>query len=88
LPKQGLVLDAGGGPGRYSIELAKQDYKVVLLGLVPKMLKTVKRKIKQAGVLGKVSQFIQGSIEDLSMFSDETFDAVLCLGGSKSFVRV
>ncbi|MEM3695337.1 MAG: class I SAM-dependent methyltransferase [Candidatus Bathyarchaeia archaeon] len=24
LPKEGLVLDAGGGPGRYTIELAKQ----------------------------------------------------------------
>jgi ubiquinone/menaquinone biosynthesis C-methylase UbiE len=45
------------------------------------MLETAKRKMKQAGVLGKMSQFVQGSIEDLSVFSDEAFDAVLCLGG-------
>jgi len=30
LPKKGLVLDAGGGPGRYTVELAKQGYEVVL----------------------------------------------------------
>jgi len=24
LPKKGLILDAGGGPGRYTIELAKK----------------------------------------------------------------
>lgn len=80
LPNHGLVLDAGGGPGRYTIELAKQGYEVVLLDFVPEMLKLARKKIKQAGVFGKVKQFVQGSIEDLSMFSDETFDAVLCLG--------
>jgi len=80
LPKHGLVLDAGGGPGRYTIEFAKRGYSVVLLDLVPEMLKLARRKIKKAGVLGKVMQFVQGSIEDLSMFGNETFDAVLCLG--------
>ena len=80
LPKHGLVLDAGGGPGRYTIELAKRGYEVVLLDLVPEMLKLAKKKVKRACVLGKVKEFVQGSIEDLSMFSDETFDAVVCLG--------
>jgi ubiquinone/menaquinone biosynthesis C-methylase UbiE len=80
LPKHGLVLDAGGGPGRYTIELAKRGYDVVLLDLAPEMLKLAKRKMKRAGVLRKVKQFVQGSVEDLSMFSNDTFDAVLCLG--------
>ena len=35
LPRKGLVLDAGGGPGRYAIELARQGYEVVLLDIVP-----------------------------------------------------
>ena len=30
LSKNGLILDAGGGPGRYTIELAKKGYGVVL----------------------------------------------------------
>jgi 2-polyprenyl-3-methyl-5-hydroxy-6-metoxy-1,4-benzoquinol methylase len=33
LPKEGLILDAGGGPGRYTIELAKKGYNVILLDL-------------------------------------------------------
>ena len=80
LPKNGLVLDAGGGPGRYTIELAKRGYNVVLFDLSPEMLKLARKKIKRAGVAGKVKQFVQGSVEDLSLFSSETFDAVLCLG--------
>lgn len=81
LPEKGLILDAGGGPGRYTIELAKQGYEVILLDLVPEMLKAAERKIRRAGVKRKVKQIIEGSIDDLSMFGDETFDAVLCLGG-------
>lgn len=80
LPEKGLILDAGGGPARYTIELAKQGYEVILLDIVPEMLKVAERKIRRAGVKKKVKQIIEGSIEDLSMFHDETFDAVLCLG--------
>ncbi|MFQ5884861.1 MAG: class I SAM-dependent methyltransferase, partial [Thermoplasmata archaeon] len=29
LPKSGKILDAGGGPGRYAIELARMGYQVV-----------------------------------------------------------
>jgi len=82
LPKEGLVLDAGGGPGRYTIELAKQGYDVVLLDIVPEMLKIAKRQIKKAKVEDRVRQFVEGSVEDLSMFDDENFDAVHCLGGA------
>jgi len=80
LPKHDLVLDAGGGPGRYSIELAKRGHDVVLLDLVPEMLKIAKRRIKRASVQERVRQIVQGSVVNLSMFADETFDAVLCLG--------
>ena len=80
MPKSGTVLDAGGGPGRYSIELAKQGYSIVLLDLVPEMLEIARKKMRRAGILRRVRQFAQGSIEDLSAFSDASFDAVLCLG--------
>jgi len=80
LPEGGLILDAGGGPGRYTIELAKRGYDVVLLDMVPEMLRLAERKVKRDGVKRRVKQIIEGSIEDLSMFRDETFDSVLCLG--------
>jgi SAM-dependent methyltransferase len=35
LPAKGLILDAGGGPGRYTLELARRGYQVVLLDMTP-----------------------------------------------------
>lgn len=84
LPKKGLVLDAGGGPGRYTIELAKKGYEVILLDLVKEMLDAAKKQIKKEKVQHKVKQMVEGSVTDLSTFIDETFDAVLCLGGPLS----
>jgi ubiquinone/menaquinone biosynthesis C-methylase UbiE len=81
LPKKGLVLDAGGGPGRYTIELAKLGYDIVLLDLTPKMLDIAREQIKKAKVESQVNQIIEGSVDDLSMFDDNVFNAVICLGG-------
>ncbi|TET18989.1 class I SAM-dependent methyltransferase [Candidatus Bathyarchaeota archaeon] len=84
LPKKGLVLDAGGGPGRYTIELAKKGYNIVLLDLVKEMLEIAKKQIKRERIQHNVKRMIEGSVTDLSTFIDETFDAVLCLGGPLS----
>jgi len=86
LPKKGLILDAGGGPGRYTIELAKMGYNVVLLDLVPTNLELAKKMIKKEKVKDRVKDIVEGSITDLSRFKDNTFDAVLCLGGPLSHV--
>ncbi len=80
LPRMGLILDAGGGPGRYTIELGKQGYDVVLLDLTPELLDIARTQIVKAGVERKVKQVIQGSIIDLSMFGDNAFDGVICFG--------
>jgi SAM-dependent methyltransferase len=82
LPPKGFVLDAGGGPGRYAIALAERGYDVVLLDLVPEMLKIARSQVKRAHVQERIRQVVEGSIEDLSVFADESFDAVLCLGGA------
>jgi ubiquinone/menaquinone biosynthesis C-methylase UbiE len=84
LPKKGLILDAGGGPGRYTIELARLGYDVVLLDLTPELLKIAKRQIKKERVQDKVKEILEASIEDLSVYDDNTFDSVLCLGGALS----
>lgn len=80
LPKRGLVLDAGGGPGRYTIELARQGYEIVLLDLSPDLLNIARREVTRAGVQNRVRTIVEGSIDDLSEFASESFDAVLCLG--------
>lgn len=87
LPKNGLILDAGGGPGRYTIELAKMGYRVTLFDLTPELLEKAKKMIARSGVRGNVESVIEGSITDLSCFEDGVFDAVLCLGGPLSHVQ-
>jgi ubiquinone/menaquinone biosynthesis C-methylase UbiE len=84
LPKRGLVLDAGGGVGRYTVELAKLGYDVVLLDLTPKLLEIAREQIKKARVQNRVKRVLEGSIDDLSMFKDNTFNTVICLGGALS----
>lgn len=86
LPDHGHLLDAGGGPGRYTIELAKRGYDMTLLDFTPANLDFAKRQIKRAGVNKKIRQVIEGSIVDLSRFDDNSFDAVLCTGGPLSHV--
>lgn len=81
LPSTGLILDAGGGPGIYTVQLAKKGYDMVLLDLTPKLLSIARKQIVKAKVQSRVKKIVEGSIADLSDFSDGTFDAVLCLGG-------
>ena len=87
LPRRGLILDAGGGPGRYTIELARRGYEVVLLDLVQANLDVAATRIRRARVGGRVRELVAGSITDLSRFADRTFDAVLCTGGPLSHVH-
>lgn len=87
LPKKGLILDAGGGPGRYTIELAKNGYVVILLDLTPENLTFAKKQIKIAKLENKVKAYVEGPISDLSEFKDNTFDAVVCLGSPLSHIK-
>ena len=86
LPEKGLILDAGGGPGRYTVELAKRGYEVVLLDMTPANLAFAKRRIRRAKVKNKVRNVVEGSIVDLSRIADGEFDAVICLGGPLSHI--
>lgn len=86
LPQHGLILDAGGGPGRYTIDLAKKGYDVILLDVTQANLDFAKRQVKRHRLTSRVKQITAGSIVDLSGYSDCTFDAVLCTGGPLSHV--
>ena len=86
LPPNGLILDAGGGPGRYTFELARRGYQVVLLDMTPANLEFASRQLKRAGLPKEAVSLVEGSIVDLSQFADDTFDAVLCLGGPLSHI--
>jgi SAM-dependent methyltransferase len=86
LPKQGRILDAGGGPGRYTLELARRGYEMVLVDLTPANLEFAKRQIKRNKLQDKVNRAVEGSIVDLSQFAANSFDAIICLGGPLSHI--
>jgi SAM-dependent methyltransferase len=82
------LLDAAGGPGRYTLALAARGYFMTLLDLSPALLSLARQQIAQAPRLiqQQVEAIEEGSITDRSRFRDQQFDAVLCLGGSLSHI--
>jgi SAM-dependent methyltransferase len=86
LPERGLILDAGGGPGRYTLQLAQRGYQVVLLDLTPANLEFARRQVKRHQLQEHLLSAVEGSIVDLTRFESDSFDAVLCLGGPLSHI--
>lgn len=62
LTANGLVLDEGRGPGRYTIELAKRGYAVVLLDFTSANLDFARRLTKRAGCRLRVKDLTEGSV--------------------------
>lgn len=74
------VLDLGGGPGRYTIELAKDGHTVYLADLSPSLIEYAKTKVKEYGVESSVPSINIINATDLSIYDDSIFDIVLALG--------
>jgi ubiquinone/menaquinone biosynthesis C-methylase UbiE len=71
-----LVLDAGGGTGRWAIQLAKKGPKVILLDLSEDMLKIAAEKAKDQRLQHRISIEV-GDITKTE-YADATFDMILC----------
>ena len=80
------VLDAGCGPGRFTVTAAELGARVTALDLSEGQLELARATVADAGVSGAVEGFVTGDIADLSMFGDGKFDAVICYGGALSYV--
>jgi SAM-dependent methyltransferase len=80
------VLDAGSGPGRFSISAARAGGNVTVLDISDKQLELARQKLAEAKLLNQIEQFIKADILDLSMFSDGYFDLVICFGGALTYV--
>jgi ubiquinone/menaquinone biosynthesis C-methylase UbiE len=72
------ILDVGGGPGRYAIELTRQGYDVTLLEISEESLKLAGEKAREAQV--SLAGFIHATALDLGELGSASFDAVLLLG--------
>jgi ubiquinone/menaquinone biosynthesis C-methylase UbiE len=77
------VLDIGGGPGRYAIELARRGYDVTLADFAATELAIARTRADEANV---PLQIVECDARDLSQFADTSrsdgkgFDAVLMMG--------
>lgn len=76
LPGQS-VLDLGGGPGRYSIHLAKRGCEVTLVDLSDGNVALARKKAAEAGL---VLRALQGDALDADTLPAGPFDHVLCMG--------
>ncbi len=76
------ILDAGGGTGKWALELARRGYTVYLTDLSSEMLKKAEKKIDE-NLSGKV--IILESDVCTMEFSDNFFDFVLCEGDPVSY---
>lgn len=72
-----LVLDLGGGPGRYTQELAKSGRIMSLGDISPELVALAKEKNKSIENIKSID--VVNAI-DLSIYDDDTFDTVLCMG--------
>ena len=78
LPPGARVLDLGGGPGRWTIWLARRGHRVVLADLSQRMLEIAQRELAEAGV--EPEAVLEVDARDLGRFTAGEFDAVLALG--------
>lgn len=78
IPKEteAKVLDAAGGTWKWSIPIAREGPKVVLVDLSDGMLDVARKKISEAGLDSRI-EARQGDITRLD-FGDEAFDMVFC----------
>lgn len=85
LPEKGLLLDAGGGTGEFSIRAARLRKKLICenLDISQSMLDQAERKFQENGMQNRISTKL-GDIQDLQ-YPSEHFDYVMCFGDAISF---
>jgi SAM-dependent methyltransferase len=77
-PAVGRVCDIGGGPGRYTMELARRGFRVTLVELSDGLLRRGQAALSDAGV--SAERLLCGDACDLSGLPSAYFDAGLLLG--------
>lgn len=70
------ILDLGAGTGAYALPLAEAGYEVYAVDLMAHHLDILKKHMQKGWKL----TLHQGSATDLSMFPDNHFDIILCMG--------
>jgi SAM-dependent methyltransferase len=80
------VLDAGAGPGRFTIELARLGASVTVADVSDGQLELNERFVREAGAGPAVVNRAVADVVDLAEFDNDAFDVVVCYGAVLSFV--
>jgi len=83
LPKAGLILDAGGGTGKWSIPMAEKGLKVIVYDISKEMLDVALGKVKEKH-LEELIQIKKGDVCNID-FPSNHFDFVLAEGDPISY---
>ena len=78
------ILEAGAGPGRFTLELAKLGATVVVGDISPRQLELHAERTVDVEASIEARELLD--IVDLSRYADASFDAVVCFGGPLSYV--
>ena len=77
LPQRPLyILDAGGGEGRLSCQLASLGHRVLLCDLSADMIERARYSAQQRGVIGNM-HFVQSAIQDIAPHLERPVDLIL-----------
>ena len=74
------ILDAGGGQGQFSLQLAQAGHRVVICDISAEMLKLAQEQVDQLGLADRV-QLIHCALQDLPQHlpaDEQQFDFVIC----------
>jgi len=77
LPKKMKILDCAAGTGIYAFYLAEMGHEVTALDIVSRHIELIENELKSKPYSMKTQV---NDARDLSLFEDESFDAVLCMG--------
>jgi SAM-dependent methyltransferase len=80
------ILEIGAGPGRFTIELAKNGCDVVVSDLSEVQLALNERHVREAGCEYAVLDRLRLDVCDLGEFADGEFAGVVAYGGPLSYV--
>lgn len=72
------ILDAGGGQGQFSLELARAGHDLIICDISKDMLKIAEEQVRREGLESRV-QIVNCSIQDLvKHIGSQEFDFVIC----------
>ncbi len=80
------VLEVGSGSGRFTKDLAELAGYLVVTDLTPEQLAFNRAKMTELGLVERIAEWRETDICDLSVFADECFDAVVCIGGAFNYL--